>query len=152
MNLSWFDIVLYLVSGCWLGMWCWFWMSILSILIIFSYWLVCVTLEVEFSISIPFIGLFYINVWIIDYLSCTLGVRAWLGNHVVGRYCLLTIWVPFNLIDVWCSLMELYYHHSYSYLRDFYLVELYDVLIIDIKVNLFISDSTLSQMVTFLYY
>ena len=63
-------------------------MSVLLILIISSSWVVCVTLDIVLAIRIPCLGFLdnlIICVWIIHYLSCTVGVGAWLGDHTIGR-------------------------------------------------------------------
>ena len=73
--------------------------NVLSILIISSSWVVCVTFEVVFAIRIPCLGLFYdliICVWIVHYLSCTIGVRAWLGDHVVEGSLFLPFGCPLD--------------------------------------------------------
>ena len=83
-------------------------MSVLSILIISSSWVVCVTLKVVLFFRIPCLGLFYnliIYAWIIHYLSYMVGMRAWLGDHAIVRSSILTIWVPLRLIDVGYSLI-----------------------------------------------
>ena len=44
------------------------------------------TLELDLTFMIPWLGFFYVLIFhmkIFYYLHCTVGVRTWLGNHVV---------------------------------------------------------------------